>query len=244
MATNEPATNVNTTCPCPKFCPLPTCPYHEDLSKLNTIEVTVSSTAPIDTNTTPILWVLGGPGSGKETQCDKIAAKYGYTHLSTGALLRAEIAKSTGTDRAKTLVAIIEKGGLAPTEYVLALVKDEIRARAATTKGFLVDGFPRETSQGLEFEMGVAPPTAILYFEVSEKTLTDRLLARAKDSGRLDDNENTIKQRLKTFQENNQLILDQYSDKVVKINGEGSEDETFAEVEKVMEPIVATAVAR
>lgn len=64
--------------------------------------------APIDSNKKPIVWVLGGPGSGKGTQCEKIIAKYGFTHLSTGDLLRAEV--KSGSERAKCLTSIMERG--------------------------------------------------------------------------------------------------------------------------------------
>ncbi|KAJ8726080.1 hypothetical protein PYW07_000778 [Mythimna separata] len=193
--------------------------------------------APVDTSNKPIVWVLGGPGSGKGTQCEKIIAKYGFTHLSTGDLLRAEV--KGGSERAKSLTTIMEQGGLVPNEVVLDLLKEAIQAKAAESKGYLIDGYPREKSQGIAFEEAIAPPSAILYFEASDTTLTQRLLGRAASSGRADDNEATIKLRLKTFFENNQQVLDQYPTKISRIDAETSVDAIFAEVEKVLDPIVA-----
>merc|ERR1712113_1000392 len=114
----------------------------------------------------PVIWVLGGPGCGKGTQCDKIVAQYGYTHLSSGDLLREEVA--SGSDRGKTLNAMMEK--------------------LNGSKGFLIDGYPREVSQGEEFEKEICPCSKILYFEVSDETMTERLLKRGQSSGRVDDN--------------------------------------------------------
>ncbi|XP_026323476.1 adenylate kinase isoenzyme 1-like [Hyposmocoma kahamanoa] len=171
--------------------------------------------APIDTANKPIIWVLGGPGSGKGTQCDKIIAKYGFTHLSTGDLLRAEI--KSGSDRAKQLSGILERGELVPNDIVLELLKDAILKNTATSNGFLIDGYPREESQGQAFEKSIAPVSIILYFEATPETLTKRLLGRAVSSGRSDDNEDTIKLRLKTFLENNDKVLAQYPDKLVRV---------------------------
>ncbi|XP_014360906.1 adenylate kinase isoenzyme 1 isoform X2 [Papilio machaon] len=194
--------------------------------------------APIDTSKTPIVWVLGGPGSGKGTQCERIIAKYGFTHLSTGDLLRAEV--KSGSDRAKCLTSIMERGELVPNETVLELLREAMMARAADSKGFLIDGYPREKSQGIAFENTIAPVTVILYFEASCETLTKRLLGRAASSGRADDNEETIKLRLKTFLDNNDLVLAQYPDKLRRINAEATVDQIFSEVQKILDPIVAT----
>ncbi|XP_013147109.1 PREDICTED: adenylate kinase isoenzyme 1 isoform X2 [Papilio polytes] len=194
--------------------------------------------SPIDTTKTPIVWVLGGPGSGKGTQCERIIAKYGFTHLSTGDLLRAEV--KSGSERAKCLTSVMERGELVPNDTVLELLREAMIARAADSKGFLIDGYPREKSQGIAFEKSIAPVTVILYFEASCETLTKRLLGRAASSGRADDNENTIKLRLKTFLDNNDLVLAQYPEKLRRINAEATVDSIFSEVQKVLDPIVAT----
>ncbi|NXX72806.1 KAD1 kinase, partial [Spizella passerina] len=97
--------------------------------------------------------LAGGPGSGKGTQCEKIVQKYGYTHLSTGDLLRAEV--SSGSERGKKLQAIMEKGELVPLDTVLDMLRDAMVAKADVSKGFLIDGYPREVKQGEEFEKKV-----------------------------------------------------------------------------------------
>jgi len=177
-----------------------------------------------------IVFVLGGPGCGKGTQCDKIVAKYGFTHLSTGDLLRDEVA--SGSERGKQLTAIMEKGELVPLDTVLGLLRDAMIKKAKTSKGFLIDGYPRELDQGKKFEADVAPVKAVLYFEVADETMKKRLLKRAETSGRVDDNEATIVKRLKTFHEHSQPVIDYYAkqNKVCKIAAEGSVDEIFAKV--------------
>jgi len=177
-----------------------------------------------------IVFVLGGPGSGKGTQCDKIVAKYGFTHLSTGDLLRDEVA--SGSERGKKLTEIMEKGDLVPLDTVLGLLRDAMIKKAATSKGFLIDGYPRELDQGKKFEADVAPVESVLYFEVADETMKKRLLKRAETSGRVDDNEETIVKRLKTFHNHTQPVIDYYDKqkKVCKIVAEGTVDEIFAKV--------------
>uniref|UniRef100_A0A8C2VGN7 Adenylate kinase 1 n=2 Tax=Chinchilla lanigera TaxID=34839 RepID=A0A8C2VGN7_CHILA len=82
---------------------------------------------------TKIIFVVGGPGSGKGTQCEKIVHKYGYTHLSTGDLLRAEV--SSGSGRGKRLSEIMEKGQLVPLETVLDMLRDAMVAKVESSKG-------------------------------------------------------------------------------------------------------------
>jgi len=99
---------------------------------------------------TIIVFVVGGPGSGKGTQCAKIVEKYGFTHLSSGDLLRDEVA--SGSPKGKELTAIMESGQLVSLETVLDLLKTAMIKRAADSKGFLIDGYPRELEQGKKFE--------------------------------------------------------------------------------------------
>lgn len=182
-----------------------------------------------------ILFVLGGPGSGKGTQCDKIVAKYGFTHLSSGDLLRDEV--TSGSERGKHLTQIMEKGELVPLETVLTLLKEAMIKKAATSKGFLIDGYPRELDQGLRFEGDIAPVECVLYFEVKDETMKARLMHRAQTSGRVDDNEVTIVKRLKTFHDHTRPVIDHYEKqgKVCKIVAEGSIDEIFSQVEKFLD---------
>ena len=94
--------------------------------------------------------MVGGPGSGKGTQCEKIVDKYGYTHLSSGDLLRAEV--KSGSERGKQLNEMMQRGELVPNEIVLDMIRDAMLANADKSNGFLIDGYPRQVDQGIEFE--------------------------------------------------------------------------------------------
>ncbi|XP_074654412.1 adenylate kinase isoenzyme 1-like isoform X2 [Tubulanus polymorphus] len=181
-----------------------------------------------------VIFVVGGPGSGKGTQCEKIIAKYGYTHLSTGDLLRFEV--KSGSDRGKQLTEIMKKGELVPLDTVLDMLKETMlrNKECKNCTGFLIDGYPREMDQGKRFEAEVAECSCVLYFEVSDDTMKQRLMNRAKTSGRADDNEQTIVKRLKTFNDVTTPVIDYYTQKgkVCKISAEGSVDDVFGQVEK------------
>lgn len=191
-----------------------------------------------------VVFVIGGPGSGKGTQCERIVEKYGFTHLSSGDLLRAEVA--SGSARGKELTAIMEKGELVPLDTVLQLLKEAMLAKASTSKGFLIDGYPREMEQGIRFEKEVAPCQFALYFDVSDETMTKRLLGRAETSGRVDDNEETIKKRLKTFHDITTPVVEYYEKegKLKKVVAEAGPDEVFKEVEVIFDEMLKTDTSK
>nr|ACO14567.1 Probable adenylate kinase isoenzyme F38B2.4 [Caligus clemensi] len=183
----------------------------------------------------PIIWILGGPGCGKGTQCDQIVKKYGFTHLSSGDLLREEV--QSGSARGKELTAIMEKGDLVPLSVVLDLIAEAMLKNLAGSKGFLIDGYPREVDQGKEFEKQISTCTKIIYFEVSDSCMTGRLLNRAKSSGRADDNEECIKKRLVTFHTHSEPVLEAYKSKCAVIPAERSVDDIFGDVCKVLDSL-------
>ncbi|XP_061116255.1 adenylate kinase isoenzyme 1-like isoform X2 [Conger conger] len=181
-----------------------------------------------------IIFVVGGPGAGKGTQCRKIVANYGYTHLSTGDLLRAEV--KSGSAKGKELAAIMEKGQLVPLKTVLEMLRLAMIEKAGASSSFLIDGYPRNVTQGKEFEKEVGEPTLLLYIDVTKETMIERLLNRAKTSGRTDDNYDTIKKRVELFYEKTEPVLDHYKDKgiVCKVAGDGTIEEVFENVAKFM----------
>ncbi|VDK35971.1 unnamed protein product [Taenia asiatica] len=177
---------------------------------------------------------VGGPGSGKGTQCEKIVAKYGFNHLSSGDLLRDEV--QSGSPRGKELQAIMEKGELVSLEIVLALIKDAMLKLIDKSPYFLIDGYPRELEQGTRFEKDVAQCFAVLYFEVSEEVMKQRLLKRGETSGRADDNEATIVQRLKTFEEKTEPVIKHYTQKgkVIKVSSSPPFSPSFIPIGQVV----------
>uniref|UniRef100_A0A087XZU7 Adenylate kinase isoenzyme 1 n=1 Tax=Poecilia formosa TaxID=48698 RepID=A0A087XZU7_POEFO len=184
-----------------------------------------------------VLMSLGGPGSGKGTQCEKIVAKYGYTHLSSGDLLRAEVA--SGSERGKQLQAIMQKGELVPLDTVLDMIKDAMIAKADVSKGFLIDGYPREVKQGEEFEKKIGKPCLLLYVDAKAETMVKRLLKRGETSGRSDDNEETIKKRLDLYYKATEPVIAFYEGRgiVKKVDSELAVDDVFAQVSKAIDAL-------
>jgi adenylate kinase len=183
---------------------------------------------PLKTSVHPIIFVIGGPGSGKGTQCEKIVAKYGYTHLSTGDLLRDEV--KSGSARGQQLNAAMERGELVPLDVVLDLLKEAMVKKLGESKGFLIDGYPREVQQGEEFEKQIKAANIILYFDVSDATMKGRLLNRGLTSGRVDDNEASVIKRLETFHQHSKPVVDHYKEKTKIIPAERTPDEIFVDV--------------
>ena len=112
--------------------------------------------APVDYSplkSAKVIFIVGGPGSGKGTQCERIVKKYGFTHLSSGDLLRDEV--KSGSERGKQLNEMMQKGLLVSNQIVLDMIKDAMLKNISSSKGFLIDGYPRQIDQGLEFEKQV-----------------------------------------------------------------------------------------
>jgi adenylate kinase len=153
-----------------------------------------------------IVFVLGAPGAGKGTQCEKIAAAFGYTHLSTGDLLRAEVA--SGSALGAELAAIMAAGELVSTSLVLRLVSGAMAASGAHK--FLLDGYPRALDQAVQFEAALGAPAFVLAFDADEATLEARLVKRGETSGRADDNVESIRKRFATFRAQSEAVIDFY----------------------------------
>ncbi len=182
------------------------------------------------------LILFGPPGSGKGTQSEKLIAKYGLKHLSTGDLLRSEIAAKTPLGlEAKN---IMDKGQLVPDEVVIGMISSALDANP-TAKGFLFDGFPRTGAQAKALdnllELKEASINVMLALDVSEEELVKRLLKRGETSGRSDDtNEHVIRARITEYHNKTAIVAEYYRqfNKVVLIKGEGSVDDIFAALSK------------
>lgn len=185
------------------------------------------------------LILFGPPGSGKGTQSEKLIAKYGLKHLSTGDLLRSEIAAQTPLGlEAKSFM---DKGQLVPDEVVIGMISSALDSNPGA-KGFLFDGFPRTEAQAEALDKLLKlKKTAIhlmLAMDVSEAELIKRLLGRGKTSGRSDDtNESVIKARIAEYHKKTTPVADYYMkfDKVKHIKGEGTVDEIFEVISKEIE---------
>ena len=177
--------------------------------------------------------IFGAPGSGKGTQSERIVEKYGINHISTGDVLRAEI--KNGTELGKTAKGYIDQGQLIPDELmidILASVFDSFKE----SKGVIFDGFPRTIAQAEALKKMLAERgqdvSVMLDLEVPEDELMVRLIKRGKDSGRADDNEETIKKRLHVYHSQTSPLIDWYKNekKYQHINGLGTMEGIFAEI--------------
>jgi adenylate kinase len=175
--------------------------------------------------------IFGPPGSGKGTQSEKLIAQYGLKHLSTGDLLRSEIAAATPLGiEAKS---VMDKGQLVPDEVVIGMISSALEKNSAA-KGFLFDGFPRTVAQANALdkllELKNTQINIVVALEVSEEELTKRIINRGLTSGRSDDtNEGIVKSRISEYQNKTAAVASYYAqfDKVNMIKGEGSIDDIF-----------------
>ena len=177
--------------------------------------------------------IFGAPGSGKGTQSERIVEKYGINHISTGDVLRAEI--KNGTELGKTAKGYIDQGQLIPDELmidILASVFDSFK----DSKGVIFDGFPRTIAQAEALKKMLdergQDVSVMVDLEVPEDELMVRLIKRGKDSGRADDNEETIKKRLHVYHSQTAPLIDWYKNekKYQHINGLGTMEGIFAEI--------------
>ncbi len=177
------------------------------------------------------LILFGPPGSGKGTQSEKLIDKYGLKHLSTGDLLRSEIAQHTALGlEAKSLM---DKGHLVPDEVVIGMISSALD-HYPKAKGFLFDGFPRTSAQAEALdkllELKHTSIGVMLALEVSESELVKRLLKRGETSGRSDDtNEQVIRARIAEYHNKTAPVADYYQHfgKVKMVRGEGTIEEIF-----------------
>ncbi|XP_044286349.1 UMP-CMP kinase isoform X2 [Varanus komodoensis] len=184
-----------------------------------------------------VVFVLGGPGAGKGTQCSLIVEKYGYTHLSAGDLLRDE-RKRPGSQYGELIENYIKDGKIVPVEITISLLKRamaETMAANAQKNKFLIDGFPRneDNLQGWNKTMdGKADVSFVLFFDCDNEVCINRCLERGKSSGRSDDNRESLEKRIHTYLESTKPIVDLYekTGKVRKVDASKSVDEVFGEV--------------
>jgi adenylate kinase len=185
--------------------------------------------------------ISGAPGSGKGTQSDLIVDKFKLKHLSTGDLLRAEIAAKTELGRQAD--ALISKGELVPDAMILNILKSEIDCENKTCDGLILDGFPRTIAQAEALEDIFRERGWVidifLDIHVDENELIDRLLKRGKTSGRKDDNLETIRERLNVYHKKTQPVSNYYKklQKYVLINGAGNVKEIHRRIADILKKL-------
>ncbi|XP_075111334.1 UMP-CMP kinase isoform X1 [Nicotiana tabacum] len=208
---------------------------------INPVESESSSTR----NSPYVAFVLGGPGSGKGTQCLKIAETFGFEHIGAGDLLRKEMYSSTEEGSGPTkfcnifpseFSAMIQKlmreGSIAPSEVTVKLIQKAIES--AENRKFLIDGFPRSEENRTAYERIIgAEPNFVLFFDCPEEVMVKRVLNR--NEGRVDDNEHTVKERLKVYKAVTLPVVNHYAKKgkLYKVDGTGTQEEIFERVRPI-----------
>ena len=184
--------------------------------------------------------IFGAPGSGKGTQSDKMIEKYGLNHISTGDVLRAEIKK--GSELGKTAASFIDQGQLIPDDLMVSILAS-VYDSFGDHKGVIFDGFPRTIPQAEALKKMLDERgdkvDAMIELDVPEEELMKRLLLRGQQSGRADDNEETIKKRLVVYHSQTQPLIEWYDKEGIHyhIDGLGDLDRIFDDICKVIDSI-------
>ncbi|RYP24835.1 hypothetical protein DL765_000381 [Monosporascus sp. GIB2] len=190
-----------------------------------------------------VIFVLGGPGAGKGTQCARLVRDYGFTHLSAGDLLRAEQDRP-GSQFGDLIRDYIKNGRIVPMEGTVQLLENamaaavgadpvQVQAGRADLRGrkgkFLIDGFPRKFDQAVKFEEAVCPARFVLFYDCPEAEMERRLLERGKTSGRADDNADSIRKRFRTFIETSMPVVEYYArqDRVITVDARPEPDDVY-----------------
>jgi adenylate kinase len=187
--------------------------------------------------TTPeVLLLVGPPGAGKGTQAEKLARARRLKKLSTGDMLRDHVKR--GTELGRRAKAIMEAGELVPDEVIVGMVRDDLAAMAPVR--VLLDGFPRTTAQAEALERLLserdATITAAVLLEVDTEELVARLVKRAAEQGRTDDNEATVRTRMNVYSAQTAPLISYYeaTGKLRRVDGVGSVEEVFARISEVL----------
>ena len=186
------------------------------------------------------LVIFGAPGSGKGTQSEVLIERYGFDHISTGDLLRAEIKQ--GSELGKAAKSYIDAGQLVPDSLIIGMIEKVLQERQPK-KGLILDGFPRTVAQAEARDERYAKHAtavhAVLALQVAEDELVKRLLKRGEASGRSDDNLETIQKRLGVYHAQTAPIAEHYAKKGVHyaIEGSGAISDITARIAKVIDAL-------
>lgn len=177
--------------------------------------------------------LIGPPGSGKGTQGDRLAERLGLVHISSGDMLRAEV--ESGSAIGRKTVTMMQAGELVPDLIIISLLLRPV-IEAAEGPGYLLDGFPRSVDQAEAVryaadQVGIAPD-AVIYLDVPRDELVRRILSRAEVEGRADDNPDTIRARLKVFDDATLPLVEHYRERGLlhMINADQHADDVTVEI--------------
>ena len=187
------------------------------------------------------LLLLGPQGAGKGTQAKRIAAEYSLPHIATGDMLRAAIAN--GSQLGRRVKPLVEAGKLVPDDLVVGLIRERLDGSDAAD-GFILDGFPRTLGQARALDEMLGDIgrdlTVVFEFQLSDETAVQRLLRRAEEEGRPDDEPEAIRTRLALYREQTEPLVEHYrtTGNLVGIHAERSINEVYAEIQQALERVV------
>jgi adenylate kinase len=178
--------------------------------------------------------IFGPPGSGKGTQASRIEKEFHLVHLSTGAILRSEVAR--GTEIGKEVARIMAAGDLVPDDIIVRIVRQRL-PESEVGEGVLLDGFPRTLEQARALDEMLASEghqvDFVIALDVPEDVLVERILHRAAIEGRSDDTREAIAERMREYHKLTEAVLDYYRRhgvRVIEVDGMGDPDEVFERI--------------
>lgn len=182
--------------------------------------------------------LFGAPGSGKGTQSQLIVEKYGLQHLSTGEVLRAEIA--TGSELGKKIDSLISEGNLVPDDMMYGVIENYISGLPKHCKGTIFDGYPRTVAQAVALTSLLKKyklDALMIDLMVDEQLLIQRLIERGKVSGRADDNLNTIRHRIAVYHDQTEPIAHYYlrHGNYFAVNGNHGVEDVFLQIKRIID---------
>jgi UMP-CMP kinase len=190
-----------------------------------------------------VIFVVGGPGAGKGTQCQRLEQEYpgAVCHVSAGDLLRQE-QQDPDSPLGRLILQCLNAGAIVPLQVTISLLERVMQRQLSNCRDasvtFLIDGFPRAIDQGEAFEQAVCPGDAIVYMHCPEAVMRERLLRRAETSGRSDDNPATIQRRFQTFVTTTLPVVDHFRSKVHTVDCDGDMDDVYERFRRVISDIV------
>lgn len=183
---------------------------------------------------------LGPPGAGKGTQAARVAAEFGIPHISTGVMLREAVGE--GTELGLRAKEIMDAGQLVGDEIMLGIVKERLQ-QVDCRDGFILDGFPRTIPQAEALDdillAESAPPVVIVNLEIGDQELIQRIQGRREEDNRDDDREETVRARLKVYNQKTKPLLDYYQDRVKALTGTGAPEEVFERLNGMLRDVAS-----